>query len=322
MAEVTPSTSSDAPLFAAAGEQTPLATAKRQLTPLLENDAVGRLEQLRLNPTRRLTNRSHGEHLAGKGGTSTEFTDYRDYVPGDDIRYVDWNIFSRLHKPFVKQYRYEEEMHVVIIIDASSSMMFEDKFLRARQLAAAFGLMGLMAVERVSVYSCGHVGRQPVLLPPCTGRTSRNKLFAFLESLQGGGDYPIEGAVDAVLARHRGKGVAIVLSDFLTFGDLTKPFNLLFSAGLEVFAVQILGPSEIEPDLAGDWRFIDSESGHTLDISSAGNLLGIYQEQRQQLEEELRQHCRSRSGRFLSISSRDSLNWVLFDLLRRKGWVQ
>lgn len=299
-----------------------LTPAPAQLTSLLDNQTLSRLERLRLNPVRRLTNRSRGEHQSGKGGTSTEFADYRDYVAGDDVRYVDWNIFSRLEKPFVKLYRHEEEMHVVVIVDASSSMQFEGKFERARQLAAAFGLLGLMNVERVSVYSANHVGKEPNLLPPCTGRISRKRLFDFLENIPAGGDFPVDQAVEAVLKRHRGRGIVVVLSDFLTFGEFASPFNMLFSAGLAVFGVQILSPTELNPEVAGDLRFVDCENGLTLDVSSAGDLLGIYHEHRLTLEDELGTLCRQRSGRFLSISSRDPLEWVLFDLFRRKGWVR
>src|SRR6516164_5475245 len=293
-----------------------------QFTSLLDNDALARLERMRLLPRRRLTNRSRGEHHAAKGGTSTEFADYRDYVAGDDVRYVDWNIFARLERPYVKLYRHEEEMHVVSIVDASSSMQYDGKFERARQLAAAVGLMGLMNVERVSAYVCNHRGREPLFLPPCSGRVSRRRLFEFLEKIEGGGDFPIDQAVEAVLRRHRGRGIAVILSDFLTFGDLERPLNMLYSAGLEVFAVQILAPSEINPEITGDIRLVDCESGHTIDVSSAGDLLGIYEEHRAALEEELAILCRQRSGRFLSISSRDPLEWVLFDLFRRKGWVR
>jgi uncharacterized protein (DUF58 family) len=293
-----------------------------QFTKLLDNATLSRLERMRLNPRRRLTNRSRGEHQSGKGGTSTEFVDYRDYSPGDDMRNVDWNIFARLERPFVKLYRHEEEMHVVILVDASSSMQFDDKFERARQLAAAFGLMGLMNVERVSAYSCNHLGKEPLLLSPCTGRVSRRRFFDFLENIPAGGDFPVDEAVDAMLRRHRGRGIVVLLSDFLTFGDFQKPLNLLFSAGLEIFAVQILSPVELSPEITGDIRFVDCENGQTLDVSSAGDLLGIYHEHRLALEEELGILCRQRSGRFLSISSRDSLEWILFDLLRRKGWVR
>jgi len=297
-------------------------SSQAQFTTLLANDVLSRLEKMRLCPRRRQTNRSRGEHHASKGGTSTEFADYRDYVAGDDVRYVDWNIFARLERPYVKLYRHEEEMHVVSIVDASSSMQFEGKFERAKQLAAAFGLMGLMNVERVSSFVCNHVGSEPVFLPPCSGRVSRRRLFEFLENIEGGGDFPIEQAVEAVLRRHRGRGIAVILSDFLTFGDLERPLNMLYSAGLEVFAIQVLAPGEINPELTGDVRLVDCETGRTVDVTSAGDLLGIYEEHRAALEEELALLCRQRSGRFLSISSRDPLEWVLFDLLRRKGWVR
>lgn len=295
---------------------------KSQLTSLLDNQVLHRLERMRLAPRRRLTNRSRGEHLAGKGGTSTEFNDFRDYVPGDDVRYVDWNIFSRLHRPYLKLYKHEEEMHVVMLVDASSSMQFEGKFERAKQLAASFGLMGLMNVERVSVHVCHHQGQQPALLPPCTGRVSRQRLFSFLERIEGGGDFPIDGAIEALLRRHRGRGIVVILSDFLTFGDMERPLNQLYSCGLEVCGIQILSETELNPDVTGDVRFVDSETGETLDVSSAGDLLGLYHEHRASLERELEAQCRLRGGRFLSISSQAPIEWVLFDLLRRRGWVQ
>ncbi len=298
------------------------ATQKQQITPLFSNQTLSRLERLRMQPTRRLTNRSHGEHLSGKGGTSTEFTDFRDYVAGDDMRYVDWNIFSRLNRPYVKQYRHEEEMHVVILLDASSSMLFEDKFERAKQLAAAFGLMGLMNIERVSIYVFNHTGTKLVHMPPCTGRISMNRMFQFLEQIEGGGDYPINDAIETMLNQHRGRGAVVLLSDFLTFSDFQRPFNLLFSAGLEIFALQILSPTETDPEVTGDIRFVDSETGHTLDISSAGELMALYHEHRESLEYELEQQCRKRQGRFLSLRSDEPLEWVLFDLLRRQGWVR
>lgn len=298
-----------------------MATAAR-FTELMDNATLSRVERMRLLPLRRLTNRSRGEHLAGKGGASTEFNDYRDYAAGDDTRYVDWNIFSRLNRPYVKLYRHEEEMHVVVLVDASRSMQFDEKFTRAKQLAAAFAVMGLMNSEKVSVYACQHVGQTPVFLPPCTGRVSLRRVLDFLEDIPVGGEFPIELAVDEVLKQHRGRGVAVLLSDFLTFGDLERSLNRLFSAGLEIFAVQLLGPMELNPEVAGDLRFVDSETNRTLDISSAGDLLGIYHEHLAGLQAELSQACRQRSGRYLCINSKTPLETVLFDVLRRAGWAR
>lgn len=293
-----------------------------QFTSLLPNATLSRVERMRMLPMRRRTNRSRGEHLAGKGGTSTEFNDYRDYVAGDDMRYVDWNIFSRLNRPYVKQYRHEEEMHVVILVDASASMQFGDKFQRARQLAACFGVMGLMNIEKVSVFACQHSGTTPLILSPCTGRISMKRVFKFLEDIPPGGDFPIEEAVEAVLVQHRGRGIAVLLSDFLTFGAMERPMNMLFSAGLEVFAVQLLSGIELNPDLTGDLRFVDSENGHTLDVSSVGDLLGFYHEHLNGLQEHLSTLCRQRSGRFICLDASQPLDEILFDVLKRKGWVQ
>lgn len=293
-----------------------------RFTDLFDNSVLSRLERLRLNPLRRLTVRSRGEHQTGKGGTSTEFSDYRDYVPGDDVKNVDWNIFSRLNRPYIKLYRHEEEMHVVLLIDASTSMQFEGKLELAKQLAGACGLMGLMNSERVSVYACHHLGKSPEILPPCTGRVSLRRVFKFIEDIQGGGDSPLEAAVDSVLRTHRGRGVVVLLSDFLTLGDVNPPLNSLYSAGLEIHAVQILSEHELHPDLTGDIRLLDSETGETLDISGAAELFGIYQDHLAWQELQLTADCQKRSGRFLRVSTGMPLESILFDTFRRKGWIR
>jgi uncharacterized protein (DUF58 family) len=297
-------------------------TDRPQLTTLLPNALLDRLERLRIVTRTHRVNRSRGEHLSGKGGTSTEFCDYRDYTPGDDTRFVDWNIFSRLHRPYLKQFHQEQERHVVLLVDVSASMRFEGKLERARQLAAAFGTLGLLNQERVSVYASHRTDSAPARLPPCRGRASLRRMFAFVEGLDASGDAPLERALEQLLKFHRGRGVCVILSDFLTFGDLKRGFNLLGAAGLEPFGIQILGPRELAPDVSGDVRLVDAETQHGLDVSSAADLLALYQEHRLGLEAELSLLCRRRSGRFLSVSSADTPETVLLDRLRRQGWIE
>ena len=292
-----------------------------QMTPLLTNGVLDRLERLRINPVGRRTSRSRGEHLAGKGGTSTEFCDYRDYAPGDDTRFVDWNIFARLHRPYLKQFHKEEERHVVLLIDASASMKFEDKLNLAKPLAAEFGVMGLLSNERVSAYASHQAGGAPGRLPPCRGRANMRTLFQFIENLEGHGDAPLDRAVESLLLHHRGRGVCVIVSDFLTFGDLKRGFNLLSAAGLEPLGIQILSPRELEPDVANDLRLVDSETQETLDVSSGADLFNLYQEYRQRLEDDLALLCQRRSGRFLPVSSATPVESVLFDQMRRRGWL-
>ena len=296
--------------------------ARPQLTSLLTNSVLDRLQRLRIRPVGRRTSRSRGEHLAGKGGTSTEFCDYRDYVPGDDTRFVDWNIFARLHRPYLKQFHKEEERHVVLLIDASASMRFDGKLELGKQLAAAFGVMGLLNNERVSAYASHQVNDAPDRLPPCRGRAAMRSVFEFIESVEGRGDAPLEKAAELLLRHHSGRGVCVIVSDFLTFGDLKRGFNLLYSAGLEPLGIQILSPREIDPDLTSDLRLVDSETQETLDISSSADLLNLYQEYRLGLEQELALLCRRRSGQFISVGSTTSVESVLFDQLRRRGWIE
>ena len=297
-------------------------TPRPQVTTLLTNSVLDRLGRLRICPVSRRTSRSRGEHLSGKGGTSTEFCDYRDYAPGDDTRFVDWNIFARLHRPYLKQFHKEEERHVVLLIDASASMKFEGKLNLAKQLTAAFGVMGLLNNERVSAYASHQSNDAPDRLPPCRGRANLRSVFQFIENVEVRGDAPLERAVELLLRHHSGRGVCVIVSDFLTFGDLKRGFNLLHSAGLEPLGIQILSPQEIEPELTSDFRLVDSETQETLDISSSADLLNLYQEYRQGLENDLALLCRRRSGRFLSVSSTTPVESVLFDQLRRGGWIE
>src|SRR5258706_2627431 len=143
--------------------------AASQLTSLLSNRDLDRLARLRLNSARRFTNRGRGEHLAAKGGTSTEFCDYRDYTPGDDVRFVDWNIFARIERPYLKQFHHEEERHVALLVDASRSMMFEGKLELARRVAAALGVVGLRGNEKVSACALG-AAAGALRLAPVRGR--------------------------------------------------------------------------------------------------------------------------------------------------------
>lgn len=298
-----------------------LETRSGRFTRLFDNQVLSRLERWRLNPHRRMTNRSRGEHHSAKGGTSTEFADYRNYVEGDDVRYVDWNLFARLQRPFLKLYRHEEEMHVVLIIDGSASMNFEGKFSLAQQLAGAFSLMGLMNQERVSLYCVKEQGERPLQSPVVRGKSSARRLFQFIEELETGGEAPFEKTIQVVLRQHRGRGIVILLSDFLTFGNLESPFNMLYSAGLEIFGIQILSPLELQPELTGDLRLVDCEDRAVIDVSGVGQLLGLYQEHLERMHDTLASMCRKRNGRFLRISSVDPLEQLLFDTLCRKGWI-
>ncbi|MCK6487319.1 MAG: DUF58 domain-containing protein [Planctomycetes bacterium] len=286
------------------------------ITPLLPNEAVNRLGRLRLQAAGRHVARGRGEHLAGKGGISTDFADHRDYAGGDDLRFVDWNAFARLQRPFLKQFRREEERHVVLVVDDSRSMALGAKSALARSLAAGLAVAALHGDDRVSVLS--HAGE---LLPPCRGRAQLARALGALAGL---------GAPEArrdlgllcrdAAARHR-RGIAVVLSDFLSVDDPGRALHRLAAAGLEPWAVQVLDPGEIDPATAGDLALVDAEDGSQLEVSADPYLLGIYREALAALDHRLATATRALAGRHLSLAADgDAARILTVDLVRR-GWL-
>ena len=295
-----------------------------RLTELLSNRTLSRIERLRLSTLQNLTSHHRGEHLSGRGGSSIEFSDYRDYSPGDDIRFIDWNIYSRLKRPYMKLFKLEEEMHLVIIVDSSESMTFGGKFLLAKKIATAFGLIGLYGNERVSAwYPTDYNGFSFTdAFPPSHGRSYIKKYLNFTNESKAGGDLSFADSIDNVLKHHKGKGAVLLLSDFLTPSNISHSMNSLFSSGLEIFGVQILSPAEIDPELNSDARFVDSETSANIDISSGGDLLKIYHEHRLNYTHNLEKICKKRSGRFLSVSSETDIETILFDIMQKRGWLK
>jgi len=294
------------------------APASGRMTTLLTNAEVGRAAQLRIGGDRRFTSRSRGETRARSAGRSIEFKDYKDYVAGDDIRYLDWNIFARLHRPYVRIFHDEEDVTVSLVVDASLSMKFEDKLLRAQQVATVVGIAALLGGDRLVPWVVGDVPRR-LRIP--RGRAGLAPLFRELEAVEPAGRMPLEAALREAVLRHHGRGYTVVVSDFLTGGDLASVLNLAHGRGQEVFALQILGPGEIDPALHDDLRLVDIETDVALDVTAGGDLLEVYRDHREALQQRLFRDCRQRGGRFVAVSAGESVEGICFERLRQEGWL-
>ena len=224
---------------------------------LISPDLMKRLEQLQLLARRRSKSTAKGERRSGARGQSVEFADYRTYVPGDDLRRIDWNLFGRLERLFLKLYEEERELPVTIYLDSSESMSFGrvSKFDFARQVAAAVGYVALCGFDRVTVEpfpladdQAGLVGE----LRAVRGRRSAMRFFDNLNRLKAGGTADFNQALRLGAMKHRAQGVIVVLSDFLDPAGYEDGLKSLASRGSEVHAVQILAPEELEPSSYGD----------------------------------------------------------------------
>ena len=291
---------------------------------LISPDLMKRLEQLQLLARRRSKSTAKGERRSGARGQSVEFADYRTYVPGDDLRRIDWNLFGRLERLFLKLYEEERELPVTIYLDSSESMSFGrvSKFDFARQVAAAVGYVALCGFDRVTVEpfpladdQAGLVGE----LRAVRGRRSAMRFFDNLNRLKAGGTADFNHALRLGAMKHRAQGVIVVLSDFLDPAGYEDGLKSLASRGSEVHAVQILAPEELEPSSYGDLRVIDSETGAEQEVTFGKYRLKSYRATVQNYCRRLQEYCRARGIRYQLAQSDTPIDDLLLKAMRTGG---
>lgn len=290
-------------------------------TALLNADLLRRLEQLQLAARRWSKSSLRGERRSRTRGHSIEFADYRSYVAGDDFRRLDWSLYGRLDRLFLRLYEEERELPVTVFLDASESMAFGEpsKFLFARQVAAAVCYVALCRLDRaaVRVFPERQENRRLKLpLRSARGRQSSLRLLENLSALSAGGlsDFNEDlkrGALESVPG-----GAAVVLSDFLCHTGYEAGIKALMSRGCQVTAVQVLSPEEIHPSLFGDLKFVDAETGAAQEVTFGKYRLIRYQASANAYIGRLAGFCRRRGVGFWSVSSASSLEDLLLKQLR------
>jgi uncharacterized protein (DUF58 family) len=301
------------------------------MSALLTPDLLRRLEQFQLLAARRAKSSAKGERRSRARGQSVEFADYRNYVSGDDLRYLDWNLFGRLDRLFLKLYEEERELPVRIFLDASDSMGFGEpsKFDFARQVAAAIGYVALCGFDRVSVVpfpavapGAGDTDVQTAelnargALRSMRGKKSSLQYFNHLARIRVVGTANFNDCLrrGAMEARH--SGVAIVLSDFLDPAGYEDGLNALVSRGFQVNAIQVLAREELDPSSFGDLRLVDSETGGSQEVTFGKFRLKAYQQTVENFRRRLKEFCAGRGVHFFSVASDTSLNELLLKQLR------
>ena len=308
--------------------------------PLLTPELLRRLEQFQLLAARRAKSSSKGERRSRARGQSVEFADYRNYVHGDDFRYLDWNLYGRLDRLFLKLYEEERELPVRIFLDASESMTFGEprKFDFARQVAAAVGYVALSGFDRVSVIPFpalssepqnGEASRHPQLssrimeqaargaLRAVRGKKSAIPFFQNLGALTAGGSANLNEALRRGALEARQAGLAVVLSDFLDPAGYEAGLTALVGRGFQVDIVQILAPDELSPSVFGDLRLVDSETGGLQEVTFGRYRLKTYQQTVQNFLQRLREFCKPRGISYFTVSSNTSLEELLLKQLRK-----
>ena len=301
---------------------------------LLTPELLRRLEQFQLLAARRSKSSAKGERRSKARGQSVEFADFRNYVAGDDFRYLDWNLYGRLDKLFLKLYEEERELPVRIFLDASESMTFgaPPKFDFARQVAAAVGYVALCGFDRVTV----HIFPEPDPAAPnveaaalsaelaargglraVRGRKSSLEFFQNLSSVTARGAADLNEALRRGALASRQTGAAVVLSDFLDPAGYESGLNALVARGFHVNAIQVLAPEELNPATYGDLRLVDSETGGLQEVTFGKYRLKAYQQTVRNFCQHLREFCQGRGMTFFSVSSETPLEELLLKQLRQ-----
>ncbi len=299
----------------------------------LSPELLRRLEQFQLLAARRAKSSARGERRSRARGQSVEFADYRNYVAGDDFRYLDWNLYGRLERLFLKLYEEERELPVRIFLDASESMAFGEprKFDFARQMAAAVGYVALCGFDRVSVVPFPDAGASAQADPAARlaelaargalrsvrGKKSTMQFFQNLGALTAGGPADFNQALRRGALEARQAGVAVVLSDLLDPAGYEPGLMALVGRGFQVDLVHILAPEELAPSSFGDLRLIDSETGGQQEVTFGRFRLKAYQQTVQNFIQRLREFCQHRGINFFAVSSSTPLEDVLLRQLRQ-----
>lgn len=291
------------------------------MAALLTPKLLRQLEQFQLLAQRRAKSSVRGERRSRARGQSVEFADYRNYVAGDDFRYLDWNLYGRLERLFLKLYEEERELPVRIFLDASESMTFGEprKFDFARQVAAAVGYVALCGFDRVSVIAFPEAIEQSAVrgaLRAVRGRKSALEFFRNLGELEAGGTVNLNDALRRGALEARQAGVAVVLSDFLDPAGYENGLEALAGRGFQVNAVQILSPEELNPATYGDLKLVDAETGAIQEVTFGKYRLKHYQQTVQNFCQRLREFCQARGIRFFMASSATPLEQLLLKQLR------
>jgi uncharacterized protein (DUF58 family) len=291
-------------------------------TELLPPSLLNKLERLELVSRKIFRGQLKGERRSRRKGQSVEFMDYRNYVPGDDLRFLDWNLYARLDRLFIKLFLEEEDLHFYALIDSSASMRFgtPSKLRVAQQLAAALGFIGLCRADRVRLHTLtGPASENPPIL---RGRSSVWRMIEYLTAIQPTGLTTLADSVRRFCLRNTSKGIVVLLSDLLDKSGYQAALRLLLAREFDIYVIHILSREEMYPDLVGDLKLIDCEDRDVADVTISQPLLNRYQKTLAQFIQDARQFCTRRGISYLLVDNSQSVEDIITKYLQERGLVR
>jgi len=289
---------------------------------IFDEKTLRKLERLTIIANKVRAGAIKGERRSTRHGTSIEFADYRNYVRGDDLRRVDWNIYARLQRPFIKLLEDEEDLAVHLVLDASASMDWPrsgdhnlNKFLYARRVLAGLAYIALGGGDRVTVTVIRGDGTQR--WGPLRGRGHTMGLLAWLEKIETGGTMDVNDALRDYALRTARAGVCIVLSDLMSPDGYEEGLRALQGRGHEVTALHILSPDEVDPEITGDLKLVDVETGIPQDVTVDAAMRALYLQRLQAWQTDISDYCTRRGIHYAAVETSTPWEQLILSELRQ-----
>jgi uncharacterized protein (DUF58 family) len=293
-----------------------------QSSLLFDDEFQRKLESLTLVSRRVFAGRMRAERRSKKKGSGVEFADHRAYAPGDDFRFVDWNVYQRFGKLLVRLFEEEEDLSIYFIVDCSASMAFGklSKFDQARRLCAALAYVGLANLDRVSVVAASE--EKGLLLPATRGKNRIFKVFHYLEQLEARGTTDLEASLKTFVAQHKRRGLAVLISDLYDPAGFEAGINVLRYNKFEPYVLHMVEPSgAFAPggQILGDVNVYDCETGEEREVTVTEQVLESVKKAHQDYAAAIARFCTRSHVPYFPAPPDVPFDELVLSVLRRGG---
>ncbi|HKA88296.1 MAG TPA: DUF58 domain-containing protein [Haliangiales bacterium] len=289
---------------------------------LFSDEFLKKLEYLYLVSKKVFAGRVRAERRTRKTGAGIEFADHRDYTLGDDVRYIDWNLYGRLDKLLLRLFEEEEDLSIYMLLDCSRSMLIGDppKLDYAMKVVAALCYVGLANLDRVSIVPFSDVVHER--LPPARGKGRIFKVFDFLRGVEPGGLTRLGASLTQFVHQTKRRGMVVVVSDFYDPIGFEEGLNVVRYHKFDPFVIQIFDRKEADPPLHGDLTLLDCETGEPKEVTISASILEDYRREHERYCKELEGFCTARAVPFFRTSTEHPFDDLILRIFRAGGFLK
>jgi uncharacterized protein (DUF58 family) len=289
---------------------------------LFDDEFQRKLDYLAMVSRKVFAGRMRAERRTKKSGSGVEFADHREYQPGDDFRYLDWNVYQRFDRLLVRLYEEEEDLAIYFIIDASASMAFGDgkKLKFAKKICAALAYVGLANLDRVSIVSTSDQVMDR--MQQTRGKARIFKVFRFLREVKPEGVTDLHDALKTFVAQNKRRGLAVLISDLYDPHGFEKGINVLRYNKFDPFVVHVIDPEERKPRLNGDVLVYDCETGDEREVTVTAKVLERFELAAKEYQHEIDRFCASNQVPYIAADVNVAFDELILRVFRRGGFLK